>query len=130
MSRERFLFDVTTTDRIEHSRAYEDFIRSFRLNLPRVTKMVLTCYRAGNAVTELVMYHGEGSQLCLTIWEGKLSLTPLLPDNVRLSLLEISLQDVTDILLLVTSLARIYRLAPYLTGDPHSSAALTFMQAE
>lgn len=76
------------------------------------------------------MYHGEGRQLCLTIWEGKLSLTPQLPDNVRLSLLEISLQDVTDTLRLVTSLARIYRLAPYLTGDRHSSAALTFMQAE
>ncbi|KGT94751.1 hypothetical protein NG99_07095 [Erwinia typographi] len=130
MAKERYLFDVTTTDRIEHTKAYEDFIRSIRLNLPRVKKIEVTCYRAGNAVTELVMYHSEGSQLCLTIWEGKLSLPPLLPDNVRLSLLEISLQDVTDILILVTSLARVYRLAPYLPGDPHSSAVLTFMQEE
>ncbi|MCX8967218.1 hypothetical protein EHW66_20245 [Erwinia psidii] len=126
MSKGQHLFNVTATDRIERSKAFYEFISSFRTNMTEVKRMVMTCYRAGRAVTELAITHGDDRLFCVSIREDRLSLTPLLPENVRLTHLDIALPDVADILILVTEIARLYGLMPELSADPRSSSVFTF----
>ncbi|OON34711.1 hypothetical protein BTJ39_23385 [Izhakiella australiensis] len=126
MTKERFLAEVMTGDRIWRSGSFDAFLKGFSDNLPGIDNIMLTCYRAGQAVTELVFSSGGNVKLYLTIREGKISLTRLLPEHIRLSALEISLPDVVDILILTTVLARHYGLTPELADDAGTSTVLMF----
>lgn len=86
----------------------------------------MTCYRAGGALTELIIDFGEGQTFCLTIGEGSLDVPPFTSDDIRLTHKQISLPDVTDIIILVTTLARYAGLSPSGSGDGESSSLLEF----
>jgi hypothetical protein len=122
----KFLFDVTATDRIECNNYYETFIKNLSISLPRINRIVLTCYRAGNPITELIIYQEDEKLFCLTVWEGELDVTPVTADDIRVAHKEISLPDATDILIFVTKIARYLGLSPLLSADPCSSSVLEF----
>lgn len=86
----------------------------------------MTCYRAGGALIELTIDSGKEQTFCLTIGEGPLDVPPVSSDDIRLAHKHISLPDVTDIIILVTTLARYTGLSPYASGDGESSALLEF----
>lgn len=86
----------------------------------------MTCYRAGGALIELIISSGEGHTFCLTICEGPLDVAPFTSDDIRLAHKQISLPDVTDIIILATTLARYAGLSPSFSGDGESSALLEF----
>ncbi|QJW54869.1 hypothetical protein HL670_01750 [Serratia plymuthica] len=86
----------------------------------------MTCYRAGGALTELIIDSGEGQPFCLTISEGPLDAPPVSSDDIRLAHKQISLPDVTDIIILVTTLARYAGLSPSFSVDGESSSLLEF----
>lgn len=86
----------------------------------------MTCYRAGGALTELIIDSGEGLTFCLTIGEGSLDVAPFTSDDIRLAHKQISLPDVTDIIILVTTLARYAGLSPSFSVDGESTALLEF----
>lgn len=86
----------------------------------------MTCYRAGGALAELIIDFGERQTFCLTIGEGPLDIPPFTSDDIRLTHKQISLPDVTDIIILVTTLARYAGLSPSFSVDGESSALLEF----
>ncbi|WP_258912668.1 hypothetical protein [Pectobacterium odoriferum] len=86
----------------------------------------MTCYRAGGTLTELIIDFGEEQTFCLTIGEGSLDVPPFTSDDIQLAHKQISLPDVTDIIILVTTLARYAGLSPSCSGDGESSALLEF----
>ena len=86
----------------------------------------MTCYRAGSALTELIIDSGEGQTFCLTICEGPLDGSPFSSDDIRLAHKQISLPDVTDIIILATTLAHYAGLSPSCSLDGESSSLLEF----
>ncbi len=86
----------------------------------------MTCYRAGGALIELSIDSGEEQTFCITISEGPLDAPPFSSDDIRLAHKQISLPDVTDILILVTTLARYAGLSSSVSGDEDSSSLLEF----
>lgn len=86
----------------------------------------MTCYRAGGALTELMIDSRKGQPFCLTIGEGSLDVAPFTSDDIRLAHKQISLPDATDIIILVTTLARYAGLSPFFSVDGESSALLEF----
>ncbi|WP_240353931.1 hypothetical protein [Pectobacterium brasiliense] len=86
----------------------------------------MTCYRAGGSLTELTIDSGKEQTFCLTICEGYLDVPPVSSDDIRLAHKQISLPDVTDIIILVTTLARYAGLSPSFSVDGESSSLLEF----
>lgn len=116
-----YLFSVGVGDTVlrdEHNRNVMDNLTS---NLPNVTEMKMSNYRAGQAVTELLIHFGYDKIFTLTIWEGELDVPPVSPCDMRLLHKEISLPDVTDILIFVMSLARYAGLQPSFPLDDSAS---------
>lgn len=120
-----YLFDVTASDAVIKDAYSEAVIGDLTAHLPDIHKISMTCYRAGGAVAELNIDHAEGHFL-LTIWEGRLSVPPVLPDDIRLAHKEISLPDVTDITLFSVRLARYAGLSPSFSADVDSCTLLEF----
>ena len=120
------LFYVTGSDAIVRDDYSARVVNDLTGHLTDMTKIIMTCYRAGGTVVELVIHCGDKSVFCLTIWEGELDVPPVSTDDIRVAHKEISLPDVTDIFILVTKLARYARLSPSFSTDPDSSSVLEF----
>ena len=120
-----YLFDVTASDAVIEDAYSKAVISDLTAYLPGIHKISMTCYRAGCAVAQLNIDHAEG-HLLLTIWEGRLSVPPVSPDDIRLAHKEISLPDVTDITLFSVRLARYAGLSPSFSADVDSCSLLEF----
>lgn len=120
-----YLFDVTASDTIIEDAYSNAVIRDLTDQLSDIRKISMTCYRAGCAVAELNIDHAEGRFL-LTIWEGTLSVMPVLPADIRLAHKEITLPDVTDITLFTVRLARHAGLSPSFSLAVDSCTLLEF----
>ncbi|CAM7470723.1 Bacteriophage protein [Klebsiella variicola subsp. variicola] len=126
MNNRKILFGVTATDVIVRDDYNNAVVNDLMSHLTGIRRIVMTCYRAGGALTELIIDFGEGQTFCLTIGEGSLDIPPFTSDDIRLIHKQISLPDVTDIIILVTTLARYAGLSPSFSGDGESSALLEF----
>ncbi|MDK9753874.1 hypothetical protein KIV40_00075 [Vibrio sp. D173a] len=125
-TQQKHLYSVCSTDRIlkeSHSQAVmNDFLKQF-INIDKIR---MTTYRAGRAVTELIIHYDHDKTFLLTIWEGSFSTPPLSLDDIRLAHKEISLTDIVDIMVLVTRLAHHAQLSPQLSSDSDSAEVLVF----
>ncbi|EIE5010475.1 hypothetical protein K8N77_004788 [Salmonella enterica] len=126
MNDRKNLFIVTTTEKIIADDFSDTVVNDLTHHVPGITKLILSCYRAGCTVAEITLYREDGDFFILTVWEGGLDIPPFSPDDIRLKHKEISLPDITDILILVTSLARHAGLSPSLPADTASSSLLEF----
>ena len=126
MTRRFYYFDITQTDKIIAYKNSGSFMNNILTHLTPIRKIILTCYRAGGAVTELAIFHGNKKLFCLTIWEGPLNMTLLSPEDIRLEHKEVSLPDVADILILVTRIARHAGLLPSFPVETGTSSVLEF----
>ncbi len=126
MNNRKFLFGVTATDVIVRDDYNNAVVNDVMSHLTGIRRIVMTCYRARGALTELIIDFGEGQTFCLTIGEGSLDVAPFTSDDIRLTHKQISLPDVTDIIILVTTLARYAGLSPSCSVDGESSALLEF----
>ncbi|WP_416414388.1 hypothetical protein [Pantoea sp. App145] len=126
MNSRRSLFYFTTADTIVRDSFSDAFVSNLTCHLKSMKKIVMTCYRAGPAITELVIHTHDESLFCLTIWQGDLSVNAMTTDDLRLGHKEISLPDAADIFALVTTLARYAGLSPSLNTDNESSSFLVF----
>lgn len=126
MNNRKFLFGVTATDVIVRDDYNNAVVNDVMSHLTGIRRIVMTCYRAGSALTELIIDFGEGQTFCLTIGEGSLDVAPFTLDDIRLAHKQISLPDITDIIILVTTLARYAGLSPSCSGDGESSSLLEF----
>lgn len=126
MNNRKFLFGVTATDVIVRDDYNNAVVNEIMSHLTGIRRIVITCYRAGGALTELIIDSGEGQTFCLTIGEGPLDVPPFTSGDIRLAHKQISLTDVTDIIILVTTLARYAGLSPSFSVDGESSSLLEF----
>ncbi|EEE0988501.1 hypothetical protein RC180_003459 [Salmonella enterica] len=126
MKNRKNLFNVTTTEKIIADDFSDAVVNGLTHHVPGITKLILSCYRAGCTVVEITLYRENGELFILTVWEGGLDVPPFSPDDIRLKHKEISLPDITDILILVTRLARYAGLSPVLPADTDSSSLLEF----
>lgn len=126
MNNRKFLFGVTATDIIIRDDYNNAVVNDVMSHFSEIRRIVVTCYRAGGALTELMIDSGEGQTFCLTIFEGPLDAPPVSSDDIRLAHKQISLPDVTDIIILVTTLARYAGLSPSCSVDGESSSLLEF----
>lgn len=87
MSKEiiKHLFSISATDLIlqdDHNQAVmNDLFNSF-IN---INKIRMSTYRAGCAITELIIHYDNDNTFLLTIWEGELNVPPLSSDDIRLA---------------------------------------------
>ncbi|RFU93271.1 hypothetical protein DZA29_01855 [Citrobacter gillenii] len=126
MNNRKFLFGVTATDVIVRDDYNNVVVNDVMSHLSGIRRIVMTCYRAGGALTELIIDFGERQTFCLTIGEGPLDIPPFTSDDIRLTHKQISLPDVTDTIILVTTLARYAGLSPSFSVDGESSSLLEF----
>ncbi|MDM2817787.1 hypothetical protein [Citrobacter sp. Cpo102] len=126
MNNRKFLFGVTATDVIVRDDFSNAVVNDLLSHLTGIKRIVMTCYRASGALAELSIGSGEGQTFCITISEGPLDAPPFSSDDIRLAHKQISLPDVTDILILVTTLARYAGLSPAVSTDEDSSSLLEF----
>ncbi|MDP9568352.1 UNVERIFIED_ORG: hypothetical protein J2806_004028 [Kosakonia oryzae] len=126
MNNRKFLFGVTATDVIVRDDYNNAVVNDVMSHLTGIRRIVMTCYRAGGTLTELIIDFGEEQTFCLTIGEGSLDVPPFTSDDIRLAHKQISLPDITDIIILVTTLARYAGLSPSCSGDGESSTLLEF----
>ncbi|TCC09248.1 hypothetical protein E0L21_10550 [Kosakonia quasisacchari] len=126
MNNRKFLFDVTATDVIVRDDYNNAVVNDLMSHLTGIRRIVMTCYRAGSALTELIIDSGEGQTFCLTICEGPLDASPFSSDDIRLAHKQISLPDFTDIIILATTLAHYAGLSPSCSVDGESSSLLEF----
>ncbi|MCW1877169.1 hypothetical protein OMR58_22230 [Erwinia sp. INIA-01] len=124
------LFYVSVSDEVMDDEFSDSVVSDLMAWLTDVNRMVVNCYHAGRAVTELVMHQGNGNLLCLSIWSDALSVPRVTPDDIRLSSKEIALPDTTDTLILVTKMARHAGLVPALSPYPQSSTVLEYIRNE
>ncbi|HGZ7314349.1 TPA: hypothetical protein ACOL2D_003751 [Vibrio parahaemolyticus] len=126
-TQQKHLFSISSTDLIlqehYHQAVMSDLFKYF-ININRVR---MTTYRAGQAVTELIIHYDDNKTFLLTIWEGALNVPPLSDDDIRLAHKEIALPDIVDIMIFVTTLARHARLSPCLPSDQDSAEVLTYV---
>lgn len=126
MNNRKFLFGVTATDVIVRDDYNNAVVNDVMSHLTGIRRIVITCYRAGGALTELIIDFREGQTFCLTIGEGSLDVPTFTSDDIRLTHKQISLPDVTDIIILVTTLAHYAGLSPSFSDDGELSALLEF----
>ena len=122
------LFSVSSTFRVMPDTCSDAIVSNLMSVLSGLTAIEVACYRAGCAVTELLIHRERNAPFCLTIWQGELSVPPVSDDDLRLSHKEISLPDTTDVLLLISTMARRAGLVPALLADPHSSVVMEFIR--
>ncbi|HHI0774965.1 TPA: hypothetical protein ACP4R4_004454 [Klebsiella pneumoniae] len=123
----KFLYGVTSTDRlIQHEHA-DKFIDSCITNIGSIHKMSLTCYRAGGPLTELVLFYGSDKTFSITIGVGDVDVSMVNEDDIRISHKQITLPDTTDTLILVTRIARRSGLKPMLPEAEQFSTVLDFI---
>lgn len=123
----KFLYGVTSTDRlIQHEHA-DDFIDSCISNIGSIHKMSLTCYRAGGPLTELVLFYGSDKTFSITIGVGDVDVSMVNEDDIRISHKQITLPDTNDTLILVTRIARRSGLKPMLPEAEQFSTVLDFV---
>lgn len=124
------LFYISANDAVLHDRFSDGVAGNLASSLAGMTRIVMTCYRAGQPVTELVIRRPGAAPFCLTIWQGPLSVTPVSEDDLRLGHKEIALPDTADTLNLVAALARSGGLSPVLTDSRHEAAVFEFRLKE
>ena len=122
------LFSVSATFRVMPDACSDAIVSDLMGVLSGLTGIEVACYRAGCSVTELLIHREKHTPFCLTIWQGELSVPPVSDDDLRLSHKEISLPDTTDVLLLISTMARRAGLVPALLPDPHSSVVMEFIR--
>lgn len=115
------LFSIGHSDTAIKDHYNEAIMNDLYPHFKDVNKIIMNNYRAGSAVTELVLHYKDGHVFTLTIWEGGLDVAPVSSCDIRLFHKEISLPDITDTLLFVTSLARYIGLQPSFPIDDSSS---------
>ena len=121
----KFLYGVTSTDRlIQHEHA-DKFIDSCIKNIGSIHKMSLTCFRAVGP--ELELFYGSGKKFSITIGVGDVDVSMVNEDDVRISHKQITLPDTTDTLILVTRIARRSGLKPMLPEAEQFSTVLDFV---
>lgn len=124
----KFLYGVTSTDRIIQTECGDGFIRACIAAHGRINHIVLTCYRAAGPLTELVLFNEQGATFTITIDSGKF--TPsgftLTDEDIRVAHKMIYLPDSTDMLILVTRMARQIGLNPVFPEDPELSNVFEF----
>ena len=77
MNNRKFLFGITATDVIVRDDYNNAVVNDVMSHLNGIRRIVMTCYRAGGALTELIIDFGEAQTFCLTIGEGSLDVAPL-----------------------------------------------------
>ena len=65
MNNRKFLFGVTATDVIVRDDDNNAVVNDVMSHLNGIRRIVMTCYRAGGALTELIIDFGEGQTFCL-----------------------------------------------------------------
>lgn len=130
MNDRKNLFSVTATEKIIADDFSDAVVNGLTHHVPGITKLILSCYRAGCTVAEITLYREGGELFILTVWEGGLDVPSFSPDDIRLAHKEISLPDIADILILATRLARHAGLSPSLPADVASSSLLTFTRSD
>lgn len=122
MSKERrHLFSTGHSDAAIKDHYNETVMNDLFPHFNDVSKITMNNYRAGSAVTELLLHYKKGGIFTLTIWEGELDVPLLSPCDIRVYHKEISLPDVTDILIFVMALARYVGLKPSFPLDDSAS---------
>lgn len=128
INRSKFMFGVTSTDRIVQSELGDEFINSCINAHGIITKIIVTCYRAAGALTEMVLINEHGATFVITIDLGVFSPAGLeLTDkDIQTGHKQITLLDTTDILILTTRMARRSGLKPVFPEQSEFSSILEF----
>lgn len=122
----RHLFTISTTNRLQETPCSRDVVASLVSYLSGAERLVLNCYRAGQAITEMVAHFRDERVFCLTLQEGQIDISPLTKEDIRVSHMYITLPDVTDILVLIIQLMRKCQFAPAINDDPDSASLMVF----
>ena len=123
----KHLFYIGLNDTIILERHNTNVMDDVYRHLTNITKISMTTYRAGCAIAQLIIDYDSGKRFMLTIWEGEFNCPPLSDDDIRLAHKEITLPDITDIMIFITTLARHARLSPHLPSEPDSAEVLTYV---
>lgn len=124
----KFLFGVTSTDRIIQTEQGDGFINSCIAAHGIITKIILTSYRAAGALTELVLFNEHGATFVITIDSGVFTPSGLVltDEDIQIAHKQITLSDTTDILILATRMARHAGLKPVFPEESELSSILEF----
>lgn len=126
LDQQKHLFSISSTDSVLFEDHNIRVMNELSQHLKNINQINITAYRAGNAIIELVINYEHDKTFLLTIWEGKLNIPSLSPDDIRLAHKEISLPDVTDIMVFITRLSRQAQLSPHLSSDTDSAEIFVF----
>ncbi len=79
-----YLFDIFIEE-IEQSQEWDEFLRSVKQHLPKITRIFVNCYRDGTAVTEMVIHYNTEEILLLTILSDDLNFPPVSDEDMRVN---------------------------------------------
>ncbi|EOT5430137.1 hypothetical protein VSS22_24570 [Klebsiella pneumoniae] len=124
----KFVFGVTSTDRIINTEQGDQFIEACLSNHGTLTRIILTCYRAAGPLTELVLFNEHGAIFTITIdfWKNNRPGLALTDEYIRTGHMMVYVNDSTDMLILATRLARKAGLVPSFPDDANLSSVLEF----
>lgn len=122
----KYLFATSMSDKVIHHEGYMPFMEDLNSIIQKPDKIVMTFYRTGHAVTELVFWQNQSIVFVLTIWEDDLHIPPVSDDDRIVAHKEIALPDITDIMLLITRIAIYTGLQPSFSSDTESSSVFEF----
>ncbi len=122
----KHLFKIDSTDTILLDNFNYKVMNDLYQHLTNIHLIKVTTYREGQSITELVIQYNNEKTFLLTIWQGELNVPPVNSEDIRVAHKEISLPDVTDILVFVTRLALHAQLSPRLSSDFDSAEVLIF----
>ncbi|EJV5950462.1 hypothetical protein N7I24_003009 [Vibrio alginolyticus] len=125
-TQQKHLFSISSTDLILQEHYHQAVMSDLFNYFININKVRMTTYRAGQAVTELIIHYDNNKTFLLTIWEGALNVPPFSDDDIRLAHKEISLTDITDIMVFVTRFAHHAHLSPQLPSALDSTEILVF----
>ncbi|MGF1883940.1 hypothetical protein [Vibrio splendidus] len=122
----KHLFDISSRDLILREKHNQMVMADFFKHFININKISMTTYRAGCAITEFIIHYELDKIFLLTIHEGEFNIQSITGDDIRIAHKEISLPDVTDIMVFVTRLAHHAHVSPQLALDSDSAEVLVF----
>lgn len=120
----KHLFPISSTNTLLETLCSRDVISSLVSYLSGAERLVLNCYRAGQAIAEMVVHFPDDRVFCLTIQEGHTDYSPLTKEDIRVSHMHIGLPDMADILVLITQLIRKCHFNLAINDDPTSASLM------
>lgn len=122
----KYLFATSMSDKVIAHECCMPFLEDLYSVIQKPDRIIMTFYRTGHAVTELVFWQTQSVVFVLTIWEDDLHILPVSDDDRRVAHKEIALPDITDIMILITRIAIYTGLQPSFSSDTESSSVFEF----